>query len=47
MRNRTDSREFDSRVRRALMEENSGLRRTRHSKLEWRALQALMNAVTV
>ena len=45
MRNRTDSKEFDSRVRRALLEENSGLRRTRHSRVEWRALQALMDAV--
>lgn len=42
---KSDSTEFDARVRRALMEENTGLRRSRHSRVEWRALQALMFAV--
>jgi hypothetical protein len=47
MGKRTDANEFDSRVRRALVEENAGLRQWRRSRLEWRALQALMDAVTV
>lgn len=42
--NRVDASEFDGRVRRALLEENNGLRQWRRSRLEWRALQALMDA---
>ena len=44
MRNKPDTSEFDTRVRRALLEENNGLRQWRRSRLEWRALQALMAA---
>ena len=33
-----------NRVRRALLEENNGLRQWRRSRLEWRALQALIDA---
>lgn len=44
MRSKVDAIEFDNRVRRALLEENNGLRQWRRSRLEWRALQALMDA---
>ena len=47
MKNKVDAFEFDSRVRRGLVEENIGLRQWRRSRLEWRALQALMDAATV
>ena len=36
---------FDPRVRAALREENTGLRQSRRSRIEWRALQALIDAV--
>jgi hypothetical protein len=42
--NKVDINEFDARVRRALLEENAGLRQWRRSRLEWRALQALIDA---
>jgi hypothetical protein len=42
--NKVDVNEFDPRVRRALLEENAGLRQWRRSRLEWRALQALIDA---
>jgi len=42
--NKVDANEFDARVRRALLEENAGLRQWRRSRLEWRALQALIDA---
>ncbi len=45
MTSKSDSSEFDPRVRRALLEENTGLRPWRQSRLEWRAVQALMDAV--
>ena len=45
MRCKSDAIEFDSRVRQGLTEENVGLRQWRRSRLEWRALQALMDAV--
>ncbi|HZN14747.1 MAG TPA: hypothetical protein VFB78_10795 [Acidimicrobiales bacterium] len=44
MRNKVDAIEFGSRVRQGLAEENTGLRQWRRSRLEWRALQALMDA---
>ena len=44
--NKVDVNEFDRRVRRALLEENAGLRQWRRSRLEWRALQALIDATT-
>lgn len=44
MRTRGDTDEFDARVRRALLDENTGLRAVRRGRLEWRALQALMSA---
>ena len=44
MRSKVDASEFDNRVRRALLEENNGLRQWRRSRVEWRALQALMDA---
>jgi hypothetical protein len=38
----TPTFELDRRVRRALVEENVGLRQARRSRLEWRALRALI-----
>jgi hypothetical protein len=39
--------ELDARVRRALVEENVGMREWRQRRLEWRALQAIIDAVTI
>jgi hypothetical protein len=46
VRTKTDASEFDTRVRRALAEENAGLRQSRENRVEWRALLALMDAAT-
>lgn len=42
---RADSSEFDIRVRRALMSENTGLRSSRRRQVAGRAVEALIVAV--
>lgn len=42
---KVDAIEFGSRERRALLEENVGMREWRRRRIEWRAVQALVDAV--
>lgn len=42
---KTDSIEFDTRVRRALVTENTGLRQSRRRHVTGRAVEALISAV--